>query len=99
MPPGDAQTMMMYDIRKKSMVLAYLLWWFLGTFGAHRFYIGRTGSAVAMLLIMLFSFVMVFIVIGIFGFIAIGIWWLIDAFLIYGMVNEHNLRLARQLAP
>lgn len=98
MQPGDAQTMMMYDIRKKSMVLAYLLWWFLGAFGAHRFYLGRTGSAIAMLLITLCSFVLVFILIGVFGFVAIGIWWLIDAFLIYGIVNEHNLRLAHQLA-
>lgn len=98
MQNGDAQTMMMYDIRKKSMVLAYLLWWFLGTFGAHRFYLGRTGSAVVMLLITLFSFVLVFVLIGFFGFIAIGIWWLVDAFLIYGIVNDYNLRLAHQLA-
>src|SRR3546814_8901035 len=26
------------------MSLAYLLWFFLGTFGAHRFYLKRTGS-------------------------------------------------------
>src|SRR3546814_13644655 len=26
------------------MGLAYLLWFFLGTFGAHRFYLKRTGS-------------------------------------------------------
>lgn len=51
-----------------------------------------------MLLITLFSFVLVFVLIGFFGFIAIGIWWLIDAFLIYGIVNDYNLRLAHQLA-
>jgi len=94
----EAQTMMMYDIKKKSMVLAYLLWFFLGSFGAHRFYLGKIGSAVAMLIITLVSYAMLIIFIGIFGLIAIGIWWIVDAFLIYGIVNNHNLRLARQLA-
>jgi len=30
----------------KNLLAAYLLWFFLGIFGAHRFYLGRTGSAV-----------------------------------------------------
>ncbi|HHN77834.1 MAG TPA: TM2 domain-containing protein [Phycisphaerales bacterium] len=98
MSEADARTMMMYDIKKKSMVLAYLLWWFLGTFGAHRFYLGRTGSAIAMLCLTLVSTVLVLVFIGFFGLAAVGVWWLVDAFLIYSMVNEHNLRLAEQLA-
>ena len=31
----------------KSSGIAYVLWFFLGCFGAHRFYLGKTGSAVA----------------------------------------------------
>jgi TM2 domain-containing membrane protein YozV len=53
---------------------AYLLWLFLGLFGAHRFYVGRTGSG----LVWLFTF-------GLFG-----IGWIIDAFLIPEFVEEHN---------
>ena len=33
-----------YEAGRRSMGLAYLLWFFLGTFGAHRFYLKRTGS-------------------------------------------------------
>ncbi len=98
MSEANAQTMMMYDIKKKSMVLAYLLWWFLGTFGAHRFYLGRTGSAIAMLCLTLVSGVLTLVFIGFIGLAAVGIWWLIDAFLIYSIVNEHNMRLAQQLS-
>lgn len=35
----------LYEANRKSLGLAYLLWFFLGLFGAHRFYLraGRTG--------------------------------------------------------
>ena len=38
LPATDAQTMMAYETHKKDMVIAYLLWYFLGVFGGHRFY-------------------------------------------------------------
>lgn len=98
MNQGDAQTMMMYDVQKKSMAVAYLLWWFLGMFGAHRFYLGQIGSAVAMLIITLVSFLLTFIFIGFIGLLAVGIWWIIDAFLVYQIVNQHNMRIARRLS-
>jgi TM2 domain-containing membrane protein YozV len=46
----EAATLMRYEANKKSPMVAYLLWWFFGTFGGHRFYLGHTGSAVAMLI-------------------------------------------------
>jgi len=36
----------------KNMVIAYVLWWFLGVFGAHRFYLERPKSALAQLLLL-----------------------------------------------
>ena len=57
-----------------STGVAYLLWFFLGFFSAHRFYLGRTGSAIA-------QFLLNCILIGL-------IWTLIDAFLIPGMIRE-----------
>lgn len=95
---SDARVLMEYDIRRKSMVLAYLLWWFLGTLGAHRFYLGRTGSAVAMLIITLISFPLALLLIGYVGFALIGVWWLVDAFLIPGMVRSHNVRVMQVLS-
>ncbi|RYC10049.1 TM2 domain-containing protein [Ciceribacter ferrooxidans] len=35
----------------KSLGVAYLLWFFLGSFGAHRFYLGRPLSAILILVL------------------------------------------------
>ncbi|MEC7232393.1 MAG: TM2 domain-containing protein [Planctomycetota bacterium] len=51
---------------KKSRLVALLLCWFLGYFGAHRFYVGKAGTALLQL-----------VTLG--GF---GIWWLIDLLMI-----------------
>lgn len=48
---GGIDKMLWYDANKKSVFVAYLLWWFLGTFGAHRFYFGKIATAVGMLLL------------------------------------------------
>lgn len=58
----------------KSVGVAYLLWFFLGLFGVHRFYLGHTGMGCLYLLT------------G--GFFGIG--WLVDLFLIPSMVEEAN---------
>lgn len=36
-------------VSRKSRLIAALLCWFIGCVGAHRFYVGRTGSAIAMI--------------------------------------------------
>lgn len=66
----------------KSTAVAYLLWFFLGGFGAHRFYLGKTGSAVGLLVLTLLTIWWTF---GIPTFI----WAIIDAFLIPSIVKEH----------
>lgn len=88
---------MLYDANKKSLLVAYVLWWFLGTLGAHRLYMGRIASGLLMLVISAVSWVLTIIVIGAVGLAFIGIWWLIDAFLIPGMVRDHNMRLIGRL--
>jgi TM2 domain-containing membrane protein YozV len=72
---------------KPSVAVAYLLLIFLGVFGAHRFYLGRTGSGVAMLLISL----------TILGLIITCICGLIDLFLVPGMVREKVDKLRNDL--
>lgn len=82
----------------KSVGAAYLLWFFLGTLGAHRFYLGRTGSGLAQLALLVIGWLTAAIVIG-FGFlIALGIWWIVDAFLIPGMISEQKAQLRHQLS-
>jgi len=71
----------------KSLVAAYIIWWFFGIFGGHRFYLRQTGTAIAMLII---GLTMV-------GLCVTAIWAIVDAFLIPGMVRENNDRLRREL--
>lgn len=82
--------------RKPNLLVAYLLWFFLGGFGGHRFYFKKTGSAVAMILLIVASFVLTFIFIGIFGFLVSGIWVLVDAFLIPGWQQREIEAIERE---
>ena len=66
--------------REKNMLIGYLLWWFVGLFGDHRFYMGRSGSAVAMLILSITGI----------GLLVTWIWCLVDAFLLHQWVTEHN---------
>jgi TM2 domain-containing membrane protein YozV len=81
----------------KSTGAAYLLWFFLGTLGAHRFYLGRTGTAVTQLLMTIIGWLTVVLVVGIFILIAVGIWLLVDAFLIPGMIRDKQDEIRRRL--
>lgn len=56
----------------KSKTVAFVLAFFLGVWGAHRFYVNKTGSAVAMLLLSL----------SIVGLLVTGIWAIIDCIII-----------------
>ncbi|MCC6000200.1 MAG: TM2 domain-containing protein [Pararhodobacter sp.] len=74
----------------KSAGVAYLLLIFLGGFGAHRFYLGATGTAVAMLLLFILGWATTFIFVGFILLAIWGIWWFIDLFLIPGMVSSQK---------
>lgn len=65
-----------------STGVAYLLWFFLGFVSAHRFYLGRPGTAILQIL----SY---FILIGV-------VWLLIDAFLIPSMVRTRQEDIRRR---
>lgn len=60
--------------RKKSAVVLWLLWFFLGGFGGHRYYLRNTLYAIFMT-----------ITLGLFG-----IWTLIDAFFIMRRLRDIN---------
>lgn len=69
------------DSRKKSVAATWLLWLFLGVFGAHRFYLGRIGTGIAMLL-----------TVG-----GLLIWSLVDAFLIPGMLRANKRQVQKEV--
>ncbi|MSQ13130.1 MAG: TM2 domain-containing protein [Dehalococcoidia bacterium] len=69
-------------VSSKSRTATTLLAFFLGSFGAHRFYAGKIGSAVAMLLLTIVGIILtatlIGAVIGVPILIATGIWELVD---------------------
>jgi TM2 domain-containing membrane protein YozV len=71
----------------KNMIVAYVLWYFLGIFGGHRFYMKKTGSAVAQLIL----------TITIIGIIINAVWWIVDAFLVHTWVRDYNRELEYRL--
>lgn len=94
----SARGMMLYDAQKKSVGVAYLLWFFLGTLGGHRFYVGKKGTAVIQLLLTIVGACTAFLGIGFAIMGCVGLWVLIDAFLLPGIVRGFNLSLANRLA-
>jgi TM2 domain-containing membrane protein YozV len=84
---SDTRAMMLFEANKKTAVVAYVLWFFLGLFGAHNFYLKRTGVAVTQLILTL----------TIVGMLITIVWALVDAFLIPGWVRNQNNLLAAQL--
>jgi TM2 domain-containing membrane protein YozV len=84
---NDTRAMMLFEANKKTALVAYILWFFLGLFGGHNFYLKRTGVAVTQLILTL----------TIVGMVITIIWVLVDAFLIPGWVRNQNNLLAVQL--
>ncbi len=70
-----------------NIVVAYLLLIFLGLIGAHRFYMGRTGSGVAMLILTL----------TVIGLPVTLIWAFVDLFLLPGMAREDREAMRQRL--
>lgn len=70
-----------------SPVVAYLLLIFLGGFGAHRFYLGKTGTAITILILSILGWLTLVLGVGLIPLIAVVIWWMVDIFLIPGMVR------------
>ena len=69
----------------RSRLIALLLCFFLGCFGAHRFYIGKTGTAVLML-----------VTLG-----GLGIWMMVDLILIAAgsLRDDEGRRVYRWVEP
>ncbi len=84
---SDTRALMLFEANKKTALVAYLLWFFLGVFGGHNFYLKRTGVAVTQLILS----------ITLIGMLITVFWVLVDAFLIPGWVRNQNNLLATQL--
>ena len=92
-----AQADMLYDAQKKSLFIAYLFLLFVGSFGAHRFYLKRKGSGLIMLACTVLGFLTVSVGIGAALLVIVTIWTVVDAVLLPGIAREYNTQLAYDL--
>jgi TM2 domain-containing membrane protein YozV len=69
---------------EKSIWIAYLLWFFFGIFGAHRYYMGRIGSGMMQtsMFIGAFAALMWMPLISAIVLVILAIWYLVDLVLI-----------------
>ena len=88
-----ARATMMYDANRKSTGVAYLLCLFFGGLGAHRFYLGETGTGAAQLVLWVLGWVTFFV-----AWIPLYIWIVVDLFLIPGLASTYNMKLADRFA-
>jgi TM2 domain-containing membrane protein YozV len=70
-----------YEKKKKTMVDAYLLWFFLGGIGICKFYLKKTGLG----MIYIFTY----------GLFVVG--WIIDAFITAKQVHSMNESIAKEI--
>jgi TM2 domain-containing membrane protein YozV len=83
----DTRVLMLCEANSKSVLVAYILWFFVGLFGGHNFYLKRIGVAVTQLIL----------TITVVGSVITLIRIIVDAFLIPGWVRNQNNLLAVQL--
>lgn len=69
-------------MQSKNVIVAYIVWATTGIIGGHRYFMGKTGSAIAMTLIVLLTF-------GI-GAIATAIWAIVDAMSLYKWIQDEQ---------
>ncbi|MEM9500737.1 MAG: TM2 domain-containing protein [Pseudomonadota bacterium] len=81
------QQQLVYEANRKSVGATYVLWLFLGMFGAHRFYAGSAKTGAMQLLLC----------ISIIGWLVLLPWLLADLFLIPGIVRDHNMGIIREM--
>jgi TM2 domain-containing membrane protein YozV len=68
-------------------IIVYAVWFFLGLLGVHRFVTGHVFSGVMMLLLNGLGWLTFWFGLGFLLWGLLGIWWVIDALLIPGMVR------------
>lgn len=85
------QKEILFDSRKKSVLVAYLLGAFLGGLSVHRLYLGHYTWACVVIGVLLLS-----LVVPILGLLHI-ILVLLDFFLTYGLVKEYNKDVRKEI--
>jgi TM2 domain-containing membrane protein YozV len=76
------------ELSNKSLAVALILWFLLALTGAHRMYMGKMGSGLSQLMLLIISLATMVVLAGyVLIFIAI-MWWLIDVYVIFKFFNS-----------
>lgn len=82
----------------KSIVIAYVLWFFLGNIGIHRFYLNSPFTGIMMIAFTVIGWATTPIVIGFFILGLLWLWLLFDIFWILAKTGKINNRQMNDLA-
>lgn len=87
---SELRRVLALQIGRKSVIIALVLWFFFGMFGVHRLYLDRIASGIVMALLTIVGGATAFILIGFPLLAIVGIWWVIDFFIIFFAARRHN---------
>lgn len=76
----------------KDSTAAWLLWFFLGYFGAHQFYLGNNQRGTIYAVVCGLSILLSLVFIGFIGFLVLFVFWIIDATQLSQKLNDYNAR-------
>jgi TM2 domain-containing membrane protein YozV len=76
---------------RKEAGIAYLLWLFLGGLGVHKFYLGRTGEGVTLLVLTVLGWATAAFLVGFVGLAIVFVWLVVDLFTIPGQTRRANI--------
>lgn len=86
----EVRKVLALSIGRKSVVIALILWFFLGALGIHRMYLGKVASGVVMAVLTIVGWLTLAIFIGTIPLFIVFVWWVIDLFVIILAANKHN---------
>ncbi len=89
---------MTFGISPKSRLATTLLVFFLGEFGAHRFYAGKRETAIEMLILAIVGYATIWNIVwlGVICLIVVNIWAFIDLiFVVLGKMTDREGRLIK----
>lgn len=100
-PSGPAPVVIVHQ-SERLMIIAYVLWWFAAPLGAHRHYCGAHVSGFVQMGVWIAAFGIMLmaaaanstagVVLGLAALVGAGLWFIVDAFLIPGMLRQFNQR-------
>ena len=86
----EVRSALKFSIGSKSIILAYVLWFFLGVLGVHRMYLGKMISGVIMAVLTVVGWFTLPFVVGMPILGVVFLWWVADAVLMFLAVRKQS---------